>query len=266
MMQKIFTRKIIFFAALILPGLLLMSQDRIPQNPEWSRFADQRIWLSIPNFGDVFSNLPFVVIGFMGLRFLIRLKDDKDSAFEFSWEKAAPTIFFTGVFLTGFGSTWFHLNPDNSRLVWDRLPMTWAFMGLFCQLISDRVSARAGYILVFPLAAIGMFSVIWWYWTEVTGVGDLRLYLWIQFAPMLAIILALVFFPSRYSHGKMYLGALLFYFLAKIFEHFDATVFQALGLISGHSLKHLLAGIGAWLVLNMLNQRKRISENQLANF
>ncbi len=256
MAKKYFTPKFILFIALALPTALLISLDRIPQNPEWSRFADHRSWLGIPNFCDIFSNLPFVVIGFMGLRFLFRLADDGGNAFEFSWEKTAPTIFFTGVFLTGFGSAWFHLNPDNARLVWDRLPMTWAFMGLFCQLISDRVSARAGYLLVFPLAGLGMFSVIWWYWTEVTGVGDLRLYLWIQFAPTLAIILMLLLFPRRYSHGKMYWGVLLCYILAKIFEHFDAAVFQALGFISGHSLKHLFAGGAAWIILQMLAQRQ----------
>jgi len=246
----------ILYGALILSIGFIVSLDRVPQNPEWSRFADHRSWLGIPSFGDVFSNLPFVVIGLMGLRFLFRLDDDGGNSFEFSWEKAAPTIFFTGVFLTGFGSTWFHLDPDNARLVWDRLPMTWAFMGLLCLLISDRVSARAGYLLVFPLAGLGMFSVIWWYWTEITGVGDLRLYLWVQFGPMLAIIFMLLLFPSRYSHGKMYWWVLLGYALAKIFEHFDASVFQALGFISGHSLKHLVAAGSAFIIYQMLTQRK----------
>lgn len=247
-------RKGILFGALILSIGFAVSLDKIPQNPEWSRFADHRSWLGIPNFGDIASNLPFVVIGFLGLRFLFRLDDG--TAFEFPWEKAAATIFFTGVFLTGFGSTWFHLDPVDARLVWDRLPMTWAFMGLFCQLISDRVSARTGYLLAFPLAGLGMFSVIWWYWTQITGVGDLRLYLWIQFGPMLAIVLILLLFPARYTHGRAYWGVLLCYALAKVFEHYDAVIFQALGFISGHTLKHLIAAGSAFIVYHMLAHRK----------
>jgi len=251
----------ILYIALLLSIGFVMSLDRIPQNPEWSRFADHRSWLGIPNFGDIFSNLPFIVIGFMGLRFLFRPGEGK--AFEFSWEKVAPMIFFTGVFLTGFGSAWFHLSPDNYRLVWDRLPMTLAFMGLFCQLISDHVSARAGYILAFPLAGLGMVSVIWWYWTEVTGTGDLRLYLLVQFTPLLAVVLILLLFPSRYSHGNMYWGVLLCYTLAKIFEHFDAGIFEALGFVSGHSLKHLFAAGSAGIIFQMLAHRQTSSSKRV---
>ena len=251
-------QKIILSIALILSIAFAVSLERIPQNPEWLRFADHRSWLGVPNFGDVFSNLPFVIVGFVGLQLLFRLPDDGGKAFEFSWEKAAPTTFFTGVFLAGFGSAWFHLNPDNARLVWDRLPMTWAFMGIFCQLISDRISARAGYLLVFPMAGLGLFSVIAWYWTELHGAGDLRLYFWIQFAPMLAIPAILLLFPVRYTYGKAYWGVLLCYALAKTLEHFDTAVFQTVGFISGHSLKHLFAAGSAWIIFNMLAHRQPI--------
>jgi hypothetical protein len=34
------------------------------------------------------------------------------------------TLFFAGVTAVGVGSTYYHLNPDNATLVWDRLPVS----------------------------------------------------------------------------------------------------------------------------------------------
>jgi hypothetical protein len=39
----------------------------IPQDPSYHQFADQRTLLGIPNFWNVVSNLPFVLVGAIGL-------------------------------------------------------------------------------------------------------------------------------------------------------------------------------------------------------
>ena len=56
--------------------------------------------------------------------------------------------FFLGVTLVFFGSGYYHLEPHDQSLVWDRLPMTLAFMALFALVIGDRVGARAGRLLL----------------------------------------------------------------------------------------------------------------------
>jgi hypothetical protein len=53
------------------------------------------------------------------------------------------------------------------------------------------------------------------------------------------------------------LVALGWYLLAKLTEFYDLAVFQYMQeLISGHSIKHLLAGAGCYSILLMLRKRK----------
>jgi hypothetical protein len=38
-------------------------------------------------------------------------------------------VMFAGLSLTAFGSGYYHLAPDNARLVWDRIAIMMVFMG-----------------------------------------------------------------------------------------------------------------------------------------
>lgn len=251
-------------AIVVLPGVAALvftfSQAPIPQNPAYHDFADQRSWLGIPRAADVLSNAAFVLAGLSGLRFVGRPSTGHPGtsrqAFVFGYERLAMGLFFAGVLLTGFGSAWYHLQPDNERLFWDRLPMTLAFMGILSALISERVDPRVGLWLLAPLAAAGALSVGWWIWTENQGRGDLRAYAFVQFYPALAIGLMLALLPSRYTRGADYWLVWLFYALAKIAEHLDRGIFELTTVVSGHSLKHLFAAIGCAWVLRMLMERK----------
>ena len=122
----------------------------------------------IPNFWNVVSNLPFIAVGAAGL---LRFRRD-----------ATTTVLFSGIFLTGFGSSYYHLNPNDATLFWDRLPMTLCFAAILAAVVEERVDAKAGRVLLRPLLAIGIFSLLLWRWTD-----DLRLYAWAQFFPFLAL-------------------------------------------------------------------------------
>src|ERR1700746_1848008 len=52
---------------------VLLLLPPIPQDQSYHQFADQRTLLGIPNFWNVVSNLPFLVVGAAGLR---RFRDD----------------------------------------------------------------------------------------------------------------------------------------------------------------------------------------------
>jgi hypothetical protein len=240
--------------------VLAFSQAPIPQDPAYHNFADQRSWLGIPRAADVLSNAAFVLVGFSGLWFVghpfVAHSRTSSQAFVFGYERLAMGLFFAGVFLTGFGSAWYHLQPDNGRLFWDRLPITLALMGIFSALVSERVDPRVGLWLLAPLAAAGALSVGWWIWTENQGQGDLRAYAFVQFYPPLAIGLMLALLPSRYTRGADYWLVLLFYALAKLFEHLDRAIFDLTRVVSGHSLKHLFAAMGCAWALRMLMERK----------
>jgi hypothetical protein len=53
-----------------------------------------------------------------------------------------------------------------------------------------------------------------------------------------------------------YLLALACYGLAKWLEQMDGSVYELLGGVGGHPLKHLLAAIGALCILRMLCLRR----------
>lgn len=243
--------------AALLPGLIvglyvILRTGPLQQPLSYHDFADARVLLGIPHAGDVLTNLAFVIVGAWGLWFLARPNRATRTFIE-ERERRLFQWLFTGVFLTGFGSGWYHLAPDNDSLVWDRIPMAIGFMSIFAIMITERVKLSLGVALLVPLVAIGVGTVIWWIWTEHGGHGDLRPYLFVQFYPMITFALMLLLLPTPYTRGNYYWGLLAFYAAAKVVETLDHEIFDLTqGVASGHNLKHLFAAGGAAWILRML--------------
>jgi hypothetical protein len=217
----------------------------MPQNPEYHHFIDSRIIIGVPNMQDVISNIFFVIVGFLGA-----LEASKKTKLKKAW-----VAFFVSVLLVGPGSAYYHWAPDNFTLIWDRLPMSLAFMALYIILLSEHVSLKCESFLL-PALLIGVSSVLIWVLTT-----DLRFYFWIQFSSFIAIPLILSLYKSHFTHKSWYGFTLLFYAFAKIAEVKDKQIFHATNeLISGHTLKHILAAIGLMGLWWMIKIRK---ENQL---
>src|SRR5215831_18703367 len=134
----------------------------IPQDPAYHRFADTRVMWGIPNALNVLSNVAFVVVGALGLSSVWPGRSDGGVHFHSAGECWPYVVFFGGFALTGLGSAYYHLSPGNETLVWDRLPLAITLMGLFSATIVDRVSVKAGLVLLAPLVLIGIGSVLWW--------------------------------------------------------------------------------------------------------
>jgi hypothetical protein len=231
----------------------------IPQDPAYHDFADRRRLLGIPNALNVLSNVPFVLVGALGWTFLLRQgRPRADDPVTESWERSAFGILFAGIGLTGFGSAYYHLAPGNVTLFWDRLPLTIVFMSLFAVVIAERIGLAAGRRLLPLLLLVGAGSVLYWLLGELSGAGDLRPYALVQFFPLVAIPLLLLF-PPRYTRGADLVGALAWYALAKLFELLDARIFAAGGLVSGHTLKHLAAAVAMYWILRMAERRRPLS-------
>ena len=168
-------------AAVSLAALFLLVPP-VPQSQIYHGFADQRTLLGIPNFWNVVSNLPFVLVGALGLQYFRR--------------DLSAGMFFLGVFLTGFSSSYYHWAPSDIGLFWDRLPMAVAFMAILANVIEERIDAKVGNALLWPLVALGIASLLIWLRSD-----DLRLYGWVQFFP--CIVLPLVFWlfaPTLQRH------------------------------------------------------------------
>lgn len=247
---------LIIAAAIIV--LVCLKMPPIPQPQSYHQFADERSFFGIPNFADVLSNLPFAAIGIWGMVFLLRSHFRKSADIFLDARELWPYLFtFAGLLLTAFGSAYYHLAPDNRRLVWDRLPMTITFMSLVAAIIAERINVRLGIWLLPMLLLVGPLSVLQWYWSETKGAGDLRFYAAVQAYSALAILLAL-FFPRRYTRTADFGLVIGFYVMAKALELFDKTVFRMLGVLSGHTLKHLAAAAAGYCILRMLQKRKPI--------
>lgn len=211
----------------------------IPQVERYHLFADKRTMLGVPNFMNVISNIFFVLAALFGLYAMLNGRDGWNNLTNLS-----HLTFFTGVFLTGIGSSWYHLKPDNETLVWDRLPMTIAFAGLFCSVVSEAISSATGAILLPLLIALGVFSVLCWIRGERRGRGDLRLYGIIQFLPLLLIPLIMFMYGGERDYIMRLAGLMLFYCTAKIFELLDGFIYSHGKVISGHTMKHISAAAG----------------------
>jgi hypothetical protein len=224
----------------------------VAQDLAYHDFADKRAFLGIPNFGDVMGNLAFAFVGLWG----IAVSWKRRAHFLHEAELWLWLAFFAGVFFVAFGSGYYHLDPSNARLVWDRLPMTLGFMPLFAAVIAERVNYRAGIFLA-PLFVLGgLWSVWYWDYTEGLGRGDLRPYAFVQFFPMIAMLLILALFRGRYTGTKYFYYTLGWYLLAKVLEHFDRGFFALTGgMVSGHTLKHLAAAAGAGAMALYISRR-----------
>jgi hypothetical protein len=240
-----------FAAALLLPPM--------PQPLDYHDFADQRDAFGVDNFLDVVTNAAFLLAGVAGLVVVLSGR----AVFEVRAERWPWAVFFAGVLLTAAGSAWYHLAPDNETLFWDRLPMTVAFMGLVASQVVDRISVRAGLLLLGPMLLVGAASVVYWIATERAGQGNVLPYGILQGYSVIVLLLMAVLYPSRYTRANDLYSIFGWYVLAKVLETFDREVLAFSHVVSGHSLKHVAAAVGGFVACRMLVRRtlvKRVRE------
>ena len=214
-------------------------------HPHQHGFADQRTLWGIPCALDVLSNLPFALAGAWGLMLLGRVRPGVlDAA-----TRATAGLFCAGLLLTAAASSWYHWQPDNAGLLWDRLGMAVAFAGMLGLAAAQRVSPRAGSATALVALAAGPLAVLWWAHTS-----NLLPWAVVQLGGML-LVLALACLPQRAGALALRLGPVIaWYGAAKLLELGDHAVFEVTGQwVAGHSLKHLAAAAAAWPVLRALH-------------
>lgn len=251
-MKNIGISKTYILLLISIAGILsVLLIEPIAQNQEYHSFADQRVLMSIPNFWNVVTNIPFLIVGIYGIIFCFRALS-KVADYQVV---ALFLVFFVGVFLTGVGSAYYHLNPSNETLFWDRLPMTISFMAFFTIVICEFISIKLGARLFIPLLFIGILSLLYWQITESKGVGDLRFYVLVQFLPIILITAILILYKNNNGSAAYYF-VLSTYLLAKLFEINDDLIFSTNHLISGHSIKHIIAALAPLLFIIGICKRK----------
>jgi hypothetical protein len=250
-------RHAVLVLAATIAGIVILGGSPSPQDPAYHLMADERPLFGIPNCLNVLSNLPFAFVSLLGLATVFRRETGRVPLFRDPWERWPYAVLFAGIGLTSVGSAYYHLSPDNARLVWDRLPMTLGFMGLLTAVLTERVGLRTGQLLLGPLLLLGAGSVAYWYWSEVQGQGDLRLYVLVQNGSLLLVLLLLLLYPARYPGTGYLVVGLGAYAVAKWLEAADQRIFALGQIVSGHTLKHLVAAGAVTCLLGMLRIRVR---------
>ena len=230
--------KWILIALICLAAIIVVAAlGPIPQSQSYHHFADTRTFFGIRNTFDVLSNLPFIGVGLLGFIFTVHPRSTLETP-----QRWAYAVLFAGLLLTGFGSGYYHLAPDTQRLVADRLPMTVAMVGATTVLLCDRF--RPGSLWALPvLLALGIGSVIQWSISEQHGNGDLRWYALYQGFTIIFATAMLLLFPSSANNTRAFAIAVIGNIAAKLFELLDKPIYQIGGIVSGHTLKHLSAGL-----------------------
>lgn len=224
----------------VLVGVALLAPG-FTQPAGYHGFADQRGWGAIPHALNVLSNLPFAIGGVWGLWALQRAP----RAALLPVERSMAALFFAGLVLTSFCSGWYHWLPNNAGLALDRVGMAVAFAGLLGLAAADRISARAGQavgwgVLVLALLAVAVSALT----------GNVLPWALVQFGGVVLVVVLVFVKPVPGAMGVSIGLTIALYALAKVFEHFDAQVYALTGeVLSGHSLKHLVASLAAWPVL-----------------
>jgi hypothetical protein len=232
--------------ALLATPIIWMLLPSLPQDQAYHALADRRAFAGIPNAADVFSNLGFLVVGVVGLA---RLAAADRAPFTPATEASLRCV-MAGLVATAAGSAWYHLDPNNATLFWDRLPMTLIFAGMISAALAQRVSDKLARFALVLLFGVGIASVVYW-----RASGDLSLYVLFQFGGFGALVLLLVVTP-RGADPFPWWAVIGWYALAKMVEAADGAIWTASGgLVAGHALKHLAAAVAGAVLLGPLAAR-----------
>ena len=242
-LQKIGRQLLSVLGLASLGWLIFLSPINQPES--YHHFSDTSSFLGLPHFWNIISNLPFLFVGIYGLLQLNKMNRNNHQF----------RILFIGVIGISIGSGYYHYFPNDDTLIWDRLPMTTVFMGFMSIVISECIHRKIGKNLFFPLLILGAVSIVYWIvW------NDIRLYAVVQFYPVFAIPIILICFRTEHFSPKGFWLLVLFYVFAKVCETFDSEIHQYLVVISGHSLKHIVASSAIYFWINDYITQHQLSQ------
>ena len=236
--------------ALCIWVVLRLAFGPLPQDPAYHLLADTRTLGSIPRAGDVLTNLAILAAGVTGAALWRRVHVAAE-------ERAAYALLIAGIVLTALGSAYYHWAPSDARLVWDRLPMTLVIAALLAFVLADRVDPAFASAAWWPFALLGAASVLWWAFSTSFGPEDLLLYVVVRAGAGIAIVFLLLLRRGRHSHAGWLVAVIALDVVMTVVEGLDHPIFVATGgLVSGHNLKHVLAGALLGCILGWLLQRR----------
>jgi hypothetical protein len=235
--------EISFLTGLIILILLAIFLPSIEQNQNYHNFADQRVLFGVNNAFDTLSNLAFIIVGALGL---VNFYNNQYIKISNSFS-VILNLFFISIILTGLGSSFYHLSPNDFTLVFDRLAMSLVFASILAMLAYLKISPRFGLHTLAELLILAPLTVLIWKFN-----GNLTPYVVLQFGGIILVILTLLLTKTR-MQGPCFTSLIILYGAAKLVEFYDEKIFNlSQNLISGHTLKHLIAALAVIIFVSPL--------------
>jgi len=226
------------------------------QPVHYHQFADQRAWWGLPFAADLLSNIPFALAGTGGI-WCFWVSPPRALS---NVQRAMILLFFAGLLLTAAASSWYHWQPDDAGLAIDRCGMAIAFAGVLGLAAAGRVSERAGAALGLAVLLLAPLAIKSWATT-----GNVLPWATLQFGGMVLILWASLLRPRRTALAIRWSLVIVGYTAAKLFEMNDHEIYQLTGhLVSGHTLKHLLAAVAALPVVVAVGALRKPRQNVAA--
>ena len=199
-------------------------------------FADKRRLVGLPNAMNVLSNL-FIIIPVI---YLLKHKTENNTN---------NNLLIIHITLLSLASAYYHYNPSDKSIFWDIL-MIATLSIIVLNIINEYKYGSLFYIL-------GILSVVYWKQT-----GDIRLYL------LILIGVPIIFFLKYYGNKeeeddkgiKKNLYIILFFtVLYRFVEYYDHQIYNITNkMISGHTLKHIFAGLSILYIVKLLKEDNKI--------
>jgi hypothetical protein len=235
--------EISFLTGLIILILLAIFLPSIEQNQNYHNFADQRVLFGVNNAFDTLSNLAFIIVGILGL---VNFYNNQYIKISNSFS-VILNLFFISIILIGLGSSFYHLSPNDFTLVFDRLAMSLVFASILAMLAYLKISPRFGLHTLAELLILAPLTVLIWNYN-----GNLTPYVVLQFGGIILVILTLLLTKTR-MQGPCFTSLIILYGAAKLVEFYDEKIFNlSQNLISGHTLKHLIAALAVIIFVSPL--------------
>lgn len=203
--------------------------NKIPLPPSYHNLADTRKLLNVKNGYNVISNLAvFAPTLYLLQKHNLNTKN-KILAFHIS--------------LIALTSTYYHLYPTNARIVWDMLSIATTHAVVLSYFVEEKIAIT--------LYLFSIISVIYW-----SLYNDLRPYILLLVGIPLYIILQIY----NDERVKQYIIPLIISgVFARYAEYNDSNIFKITNkTISGHTLKHLSAGISLYLTIIILGKLEKL--------
>lgn len=235
---------------------LMVWYGAVPERSNPHDYADLRAYAGIPNFGDVVSCAGFLLVSIAGWFYLAPLR--RAGAAPAVWN--SYVIFLASLALTAIGAGYYHAVPNDTTLLYSRLPNVLMLVGLMAVVRAETFGQPGDNSFLATGIAAAAGSFVWYSYTKANGNADVGPIYLVQVLCLVLVPLWQAIYKAPWAEKAAVYGALLMFVLSQVVGGRDAQILQATGWIGGHAIFHLLgAAAAAPIVWNM---RRRLLQAQ----